>query len=872
MITHRLKDFSLLLRVSFIAGFISLAFVNSAFSQTAYFIDGYHGGVWGHYPDWNTRFMADQVKAHPNWRINLEIEPETWDVAKVKDSAAYEDFRALFADQSINASMEYVNPAYAQSYLFDIEGESIISQFYYGIKMLRRHFPTAVFPVYSSEEPCFTSALPEILTSYGFKYASLKNPNTCWGGYTSAYGGEIVNWVGPDGTKIITSPRYAVEALQPGSTWQTIASGNSPAYIKACFAAGIAHPVGMTLQDAGWKYGPDLRDGSKAYQPTEYTTWRNYFENVAIKNTNDNWKFTQEDVLVSLVWGSQILQRIAQQVRHSENKIISAEKLAAMAKVYSGTAYPADDFETAWHTLLLAQHHDCWIVPYNGKPGNTWADKVVKWTGATNRIADSLVTLDEAQLAKPSNSNGKFVRIYNTLVVKRDEMVAVDVPEGWRGKSVTIYNSIGKAIPSQIVADSSSAVPQILFRASVPSMGYNTYRLKLQKAIPSTGITVSILKNGNYRLESDLYVIIIDPKKGGAITSLVGKALNNKEFVDQSNPRSFNELRGDFYNDGGFHSSTENPAKISVIEKGSERVKLQIEGSINGSPFTQWLTLTQGQRRIDMQVKIDWKGNPGIGEPTAPGTYKSTTYKKSFYNDKEKLLAMFPLNLKEQKVYKNAPFDVLQSRLKNTFFTTWDSIKNNIVLNWVDVTDGNNNYGMALLTDHTTNYTHGEDFPLGLTLEYSGVGLWGRNYKITGPTNVHYAIIPHAGKWDKSGIWTEGAKWNEPMITKVSDTKPAAGDNNRSMVGVIGAGFDVTAIQADGNDMNIRIFNAEGDSSAHKIMFDGNANKAELVELNGRKRQDLQIEKDASGKTEVMVAMPRFGIRTIKLYNFMSTH
>ena len=186
MITHRLKDFSLLLRVSFIAGFISLAFVNSAFSQTAYFIDGYHGGVWGHYPDWNTRFMADQVKAHPNWRINLEIEPETWDVAKVKDSAAYEDFRALFADQSINASMEYVNPAYAQSYLFDIEGESIISQFYYGIKMLRRHFPTAVFPVYSSEEPCFTSALPEILTSYGFKYASLKNPNTCWGGYTSA--------------------------------------------------------------------------------------------------------------------------------------------------------------------------------------------------------------------------------------------------------------------------------------------------------------------------------------------------------------------------------------------------------------------------------------------------------------------------------------------------------------------------------------------------------------------------------------------------------------------------------------------------------------------------------------------------------------
>lgn len=862
----RLK-FSALFRKAFlITALLPLAFINRSYSQTAYFIDGYHGGVWGHYPDWNTRFMADQVKAHPNWRINLEIEPETWDVAKVKDSAAYNDFRALFADQSINARMEYVNPDYAQSYLFNIEGESIISQFYYGIKMVRRHFPTAVFPVYSSEEPCFTSALPQILTSYGFKYASLKNPNTCWGGYTSAYGGEIVNWVGPDGTKIVTSPRYAVEALQPGSTWQTIASGNSPKYIKACLAAGIQHPVGMTLQDAGWKYGPILKDGSKAYQPTQYTTWRNYFENIAIKSTNDDWKFSQEDVLVSLVWGSQILQQIAQEVRYSENKIVSAEKLATMAKLYSNTAYPADDFETAWHTLLLSQHHDCWIVPYNGRFGNTWADKVVKWTGATNRIADSVMNLDEAKLVKTGAGNGKYIRVYNTLSAKRSEAVTVDLPGDWNGKNITVVNSAGKPVASQIVSDSVTAKPQLLFRADVPSMGYSTYRFKAKKSAPVKSMPVTVLKNGDYKLESDLYSIIIDPKKGGVITSLIAKTLNNKEFVDKKNPRSFNELRGDFYNDGGFHSSTENPAKISVIEKGAERIKLQIQGLIDGSPFTQWLTLTQGQRRIDMQVEIDWKGNPGIGEATPPNTYRATIYKKAFYNDKDKLLAMFPLNLREQKVYKNAPFDVLQSRLKNTFFTTWDSIKNNIILNWVDVTDGNDAYGMALLTDHTTNYTHGEDFPLGLTLEYSGVGLWGRNYRITGPTNIHYAIIPHAGKWDKAGLWAEGTKWNEPLIAQVTDGVSTK-NNSSSMLNIIGSGYDVTAMQADGNDMSIRVFNAEGDNAEHKITIDCTAAKAELVELDGRVKQSLQIEKNASGKSVITLAMPRFGFRTIKLYN-----
>ena len=863
------KPGSFFCRIFLIAFLSTAGFINTAYGQTAYFIDGFHGGIWGHYPDWNTRFMADQLKSHPNWRINLELEPETWDVAKVRDSAAYNDFRALFADQDVStARMEYVNPDYAQSYLFDIEGESMIRQFYYGMKMVRRHFPTAVFPAYSSEEPCFTSALPEILSSYGFKYASLKNPNTCWGGYTSAYGGELVNWIGPDGTSIIASPRYAVEALQPGSTWQTIASGNSPAYIKACFAAGIKHPIGMTIQDAGWKWGPVLRDGSKAYQPTVYTTWANYFENIAIKNPTDNWKFTQEDVLVSLVWGSQILQHIAQEVRVSENKVISAEKLAAMAKIYTGAAYPQAAFDTAWRTVMLSQHHDCWIVPYNGRFGNTWADKVVKWTGATNRIADSVITQGTNQLSKATSVSGsKFIRVYNTLGVKRNEVVSVDIPKEWRGKSVGVLNSVGRPIASQIVRDSASAGPQIIFNADVPSMGYNTYQLKLQIAPVLKSMAVTVLNNGDYRIESDLYVIILDPKKGGAIKSLIAKTLNNKEFVDQANARSFNELRGNFYNDGGFHSSADNTAKISVLEQGTERVKLQIQGTVDGSPFTQWLTLTKGQRRIDLQVKIDWKGNPGIGEYTVPGTYKATTYHKAFYNDKQKLLAMFPLNLKSQRVYKNAPFDVLESRLKNTFFTSWDSIKNNIILNWVDVTDADNNYGMALLTDHTGNYTHGEDFPLGLTLAYSGVGLWGRNYSITGPTNVHYALVPHAGKWVKSGIWTEGTKWNEPLIVKVSDAASNANDRYRSMMNVDGTGYDITAMNADDKDLTIRVFNAEGSAGAKKLTFDGSADKAELVELDGKKRQSLVLQKDAPGKVSVNLAIPRFGIRTIKLYN-----
>ncbi|MCW3094305.1 MAG: hypothetical protein JWP81_5374, partial [Ferruginibacter sp.] len=166
-------------------------------SQNVYFIDGYHGGVYGHYPKQYTGFINEALDKNPNWKINLEIEPETWDTVQVNEPDNYHIFKNYFSDQSFSGRLEYVNPAYGQGYLYNINGESIIRQFYYGIKKLRTHFPGSVFTTYSSEEPCFTSALPQILTSFGFSYASLKNPNTCWGGYTSAFGGELVNWVGP---------------------------------------------------------------------------------------------------------------------------------------------------------------------------------------------------------------------------------------------------------------------------------------------------------------------------------------------------------------------------------------------------------------------------------------------------------------------------------------------------------------------------------------------------------------------------------------------------------------------------------------------------------------------------------------------------
>ncbi len=846
-----------------------------SFSQRAYFIDGYHGGVWGHYPDWNTRFMVDMLEKNPDWRINIEIEPDTWDTARVKDVTAYNDFKAMFADQSLKGRIEYVNPTYGQSYFFNTSGESAIRQFYYGMKKLREHFPGAVFTTYSSEEPCFTSALPQILKSYGYEFASLKNPNTCWGGYTRAFGGELVNWVGPDNSSIVTVPRYEVETLEPNSTWQTTAWNNSKEYLKAAVDYGIANPVGMCLQDAGWKNGPWLGDGSRTYLPTEYKTWRDYIENFSIRVPRQDWRVSQEDMQVSLVWGSQILQKLAQQVRSAENKIVAAEKIAAMFSIYGGSEWPEDAFEQAWRPLLLAQHHDCWIVPYNRKHHTDWAGLAADWTKTTHRISDSIIqrsiTLPRAAAAtsdlQEAANNKRYIRVFNTTGTKRQEWVAFELPGGWMGKA-RMLDSRNKEVPSQVVSHPQSGKPEIIFRADVPAVGYDTYQLETSRAATFKGARASRLRDGNYQLESDLYKIIIDPAEGGIIRSLVARSMGNREFVDQQNERGFNELRGNFYNDGGFRSSRDNPATVEIVENGPARVKLAIRGTIAGHPFTQWLTLVQGQRRIDLSVKIDWQGNPGIGNAYAQDRqWDPKDYRKAFYDDRDKLLVLFPTNLVSQKLYKDAPFDVTESNLTNTFFTTWDSIKHNIILNWIDIADGSDAYGLALLTDHAGNYVHGKTHPPGLTLQYSGVGLWGRNYSITGPLEVNYAIIPHQGKWDKSGIWTEAEKWNEPLTVRELKHATPGVAHSRSLLDISGNGLQVSAITMEGKDLLVRLFNAEGDGSQKKISFGFDASGAYLTELNGTKTTDLKIDRGADSGSVLQLAMPRFGFRTIRIPN-----
>jgi len=835
-----------------------LLLATTGFAQMAYFVDGFHGGKWGHYPVRYTQYMVQQLQQHPDWKINLEIEPVTWDWVAEVDQEGYAAFKAMIADPSTAERIEYVNPAYGQSYLYNISGESIIRQLAYGMEALHKHFPTMTFDTYSSEEPCFTSALPQILRGFGFRYASLKNPNTCWGGYVRAYGGEMVDWVGPDSTAIPTVPRYAMEELKAGSTWETIGNANTNHFMHAAFQAGITHPVGMCLQDAGWRNGPWLGKNKGAYHPISYTTWRHYFEEVSTRRDLEKWRLSQEDIQVSLVWGAQVLQRIAQQVRQAENRILMAEKWAAMDQALLGTAFPRVALKNAWYPLLLAQHHDCWIVPYNQVDSLDWAGKVKQWTASTIHVADSVMRLEV-----PANQqkNAALV-VRNVLPYRREDVVIYPINGSDVDTSLRVVDAHGRIVPTQWSQDKKHKEYQLLFLAQVPPMGEATYQLRKAKFQASPLAKLSQNKN-EWVVETDAYRFILDVKQGGVIRSLRSKTKPTKEWVDTSQGKGLNELHGFFYDQNRFRSSTESPANIEIRENGPVRLRLAVHGKIAEHPFTQELSFTKGQPRIDVQLTIHWQGQPHIGQYN-DDKLKAENRSKAFYNDKYKLLALFPTNLTQQRIIKNAPFDVTESRLSNTFFSRWDSIKNNILLDWVDAYSHQEQMGLALMSNYTTSYAHGEHDPLALTIQYAGKGLWGRNYGVEGDTQIQYSLLPHAGDWTKAQLWFAHDRLSNPLQVNNHRQTIRVRGKESSLLHFTKPGYQLSAMQYSGKDMLLRIFNAAGDDQPLAVDLGFYAKQVISEDLNGKPLANLPVSDQATG-SQFTVQMPRFGIQTVRI-------
>jgi len=128
---------------------------------------------------------------------------------------------------------------------------------------------------------------------------------------------------------------------------------------------------------------------------------------------------------------------------------------------------------------------------------------------------------------------------------------------------------------------------------------------------------------------------------------------------------------------------------------------------------------------------------------------------------------------------------------------------------------------------------------------------------------VKYALLPHKNKWDESSVSAESAGWNEPLITYLSSHFKF---ENKSFIDLQKSGYELSSVQTMNDGVLVRIFNVGGDAGIKKIKLGFPYKSIQETELNGETKQtDLSIK--ASSDNELLVSIPKFGLRTFYIKN-----
>ena len=298
--------------------------------------------------------------------------------------------------------------------------------------------------------------------------------------------------------------------------------------------------------------------------------------------------------------------------RTAENTLLAAEKFATIAALL-GARFPTEAIDKSWRQLLFGAHHDGIT---GSESDQVYLDLIGGWREAQELAGAALDgALDQLGSRIDTTGEGRAITVFNPLSWTRTDIVRVglDVPRDGP-KGIEIRDGAGAVVPIAVeAADGRERVTLAFLARDVPALGYRTFR-----AVPTT----VPLDEAGWRsvetttIENEAYRLVVDPDRGGAISSLIEKR-TGKELIqpgrvgnellayrEYSTHPLFGEGPWHLIPDGRVSSTVDFPSEIRVEESPIGR-RIRVDGPFDECRRSQEIVLWDGVDRVELTTRLD---------------------------------------------------------------------------------------------------------------------------------------------------------------------------------------------------------------------------------------------------------------------------
>ena len=510
-------------------------------------------------------------------------------------------------------------------------GEGFARQSLYGQRYFYDKFGVTAKTGYNVDSFGHNAMLPQILKKSGMdQYVALR-PNV----QEKKLPSHVLRWRSPDGSEVIFARilRAYQSTYMIMTAKQEVIENADNAENMYSFMEQVDAQASEDCDSTFFFYGVGNHGGGPTKKNIEsiLELQKTHPElNIVFSNTEDFFdemrkRYDQipvvEDDLQHHASGCySVVNTIKNGVRKAEWAMFGAENYNMMAKsLLNKPGATNEEIAKAWKNILFAHFHDC-LGGCSAKAVYEDSDIFLKESRAmaqrveNNALQSIAWKIDTSDVAK-----GIPIIVFNPHAFPIEPLVTIS------DRIEVLFDGEGNEVPTQIVRSPDSRcrkrVGDTVFKAKIPALGYATYyfhaRIPEEQFTPyyfPDAMTKPVYESGvkaeGLTMENEHLKVTFD-QRTGYIKSIFHKDSGKEQLAGLGAvPVVIDEYGADTWAHGKRYWDDRiaqfSDAQIKVLESGPVRAQIKVVSRYNDSVLTQYFTLHQGGKMLEVEAKIDW--------------------------------------------------------------------------------------------------------------------------------------------------------------------------------------------------------------------------------------------------------------------------